>query len=87
MQDLLKSSNPDLPDYLLQPFDFEWLTELGPAIVGSPEEVVDRLSALADLLALDTHLLKMDMGGMPESEYLAMIELFASDVLPQLQRS
>ena len=81
------ASNPDLPTYLLKPFDFAWLTESGPAIVGSPEEVVDRLSSLADLLDLDTHLLKMDMGGMPEAEYLAMIELFGSDVLPQLQRS
>ena len=87
MQELLKSSNPELPDYLLKPFDFEWLTEVGPAIVGSPEEVVDRLSSLADLLDLDTHLLKMDLGGMPEMEYLAMIELFGSDVLPQLQQS
>jgi alkanesulfonate monooxygenase SsuD/methylene tetrahydromethanopterin reductase-like flavin-dependent oxidoreductase (luciferase family) len=85
MQQLLRSSNPDLPEYLVKPFDFAWLTESGPAIVGSPAEVADRLCSLSDLLGLDTHLLKIDMGGMPEAEYLAMIELLGSDVLPVLR--
>ncbi len=57
------------------------------AAMGSPAEIVDRLCALAELLRLDTQLLKLDMGGMREEEGLAMIELFGTDVLPLLPRS
>jgi alkanesulfonate monooxygenase SsuD/methylene tetrahydromethanopterin reductase-like flavin-dependent oxidoreductase (luciferase family) len=56
------------------------------AAMGSPAEIVDRLCALAELLTLDTQLLKIDMRG-PENECLAMIELFGTDVLPLLPRS
>ena len=61
-------------------------TESGPAIVGSPAEVADRLCSLAELLTLDTHLLGIDIDGVAEEECLAMIELFATDVLPRLER-
>jgi hypothetical protein len=84
MQVLLKATNPDLPDYLIKPFNFEWLTTKGPAIVGSPAEFVDRLEAMTAMLDIDLHLIKLDMGGMPESEYLEMIELMGADVLPAL---
>ena len=82
MQVLLKATNPDLPDYLIKPFNFEWLTTKGPAIVGSPAEVADRLNALTEMLGIDVHLIKMDMGGMPEKEYLEMIDLMGAEVLP-----
>ncbi len=57
------------------------------AAMGSPAKIVDRLCSLAELLTLDTQLLKIDMGAIPEEEGLAMIELFGTDVLPQLLRS
>lgn len=85
MQALLKRVNPNLPPYLLKPFDYEWLTTSGPAIVGSPAEVADRLSAMAELLGADTHLLYLDMGGMPPEELREMVELIGSDVIPQLE--
>ena len=62
-----------------------WHVNVGA--MGSPAKMVDRLCALAELLTLDTQLLKIDMGGMPEEEGLAMIELFGTDVLPLLLRS
>ncbi len=84
MHVLLREVNPDLPDYLLKPFDFEWLTTKGPAIVGSPAEVAERLVELSDLLSVDTHLVKMDMGGLPAEDYLAMVDRFGREVLPLL---
>jgi luciferase family oxidoreductase group 1 len=84
MQVMLKQTNPDIPDYLIKPFDYGWLTTKGPAIVGSPAEVADRLNAMSELLGIDTHLVKMDMGGIPQDEYVEMIELFGAEVLPAL---
>ena len=84
MHVLLRQVNPDLPEYLIKPFDFEWLTTKGPAVVGSPAEVVDRLLDLSELLSADTHLVKMDMGGLPADDYLAMVERFGREVLPSL---
>lgn len=84
MQGLLKRVNPDVPSYLLKPFDYQWLASNGPAIVGSPAEVTNRLGAMAELLGADTHLLYLDMGGMPQAELLDMVELIGTDVIPQL---
>ena len=39
---------------------------------------------LAELLHLDTHLLMLDMGGLPDAELCPAIELLGSDVLPKL---
>lgn len=84
MQALLKQVNPDIPDVLMKPFNYGWLTTNGPAICGSPAEVADRLGTLAELLGVDTHLLYLDMGGMPVGELLDMVELLGAEVFPQL---
>ena len=49
-----------------------------------PAEVVDRIGQMRDLLHLDTHLVKFDMGGMPHDEVAATIERFGAEVIPQL---
>jgi alkanesulfonate monooxygenase SsuD/methylene tetrahydromethanopterin reductase-like flavin-dependent oxidoreductase (luciferase family) len=80
MNELLGRINPALPRHM-KPFDYDWLTTKGPAIVGSPAEVVDRIERLSELLDVDTHLIYMDMGGMPEGEFLDMIGLFGGEVI------
>ncbi len=65
-------------------FDFDTLTTTGPAIVGSPDEVADRLNRGAELLTADTNLLYLDMGGMPVGEFRSMVELVGERVIPQL---
>ncbi|MCU1655491.1 MAG: Luciferase family protein [Pseudonocardiales bacterium] len=84
MQQLLGVVNPAVPQHNARPFDFEWLTTNGPAIVGSPAEVIDRIGALSEKLKVTTHLLYMDMGGMPQRELFDAIELVGTDVIPQL---
>ena len=37
-----------------------------------------------ELLHLDTHSLKIDLGGLPDDELFPAIELLGSDVLPKL---
>lgn len=84
MQQLLGVVNKTIPAHNARPFDFGWLTTSGPAIVGSPEEVIDRISVLSDKLQVSTHLLYMDMGGMPYKELYEAIDLVGSDVIPHL---
>jgi alkanesulfonate monooxygenase SsuD/methylene tetrahydromethanopterin reductase-like flavin-dependent oxidoreductase (luciferase family) len=64
-------------------FDFENLSA-GPAIVGSPAEVVDRIGHWRDLFGLSRHLVMFDLGGIPDDRLLATIELFGSEVIPQI---
>jgi alkanesulfonate monooxygenase SsuD/methylene tetrahydromethanopterin reductase-like flavin-dependent oxidoreductase (luciferase family) len=84
MQSLLSRVNKSIPAHNARPFDFDWLTTSGPAIVGSPGEVVDRIATLSEKLKCTTHLLYMDMGGMPQGELFDAIELVGSAVIPQL---
>jgi alkanesulfonate monooxygenase SsuD/methylene tetrahydromethanopterin reductase-like flavin-dependent oxidoreductase (luciferase family) len=81
---ILHRVNPDPPAFAKKPFDFEFLTTRGPAIVGSPAEVVDRLGAVSQTLQADVNLVYLDMGGQPTAEFTAMIELLGSDVIPHL---
>ena len=67
-----------------QSLDFDHVTTHGPAMVGSPAEVADRLSRAAELLTADTHLLSLNMGGCPTEEFIDMIELIGAEIIPQL---
>jgi alkanesulfonate monooxygenase SsuD/methylene tetrahydromethanopterin reductase-like flavin-dependent oxidoreductase (luciferase family) len=83
-QGLLRRVNPSIPDYLLRPFDFDWLCRSGPAIVGSPAEVAERIHTLGDMLGATLHLCYLDMGGLPGGEFLEQVELLSTDVVPAL---
>ncbi|MDD9943887.1 MAG: LLM class flavin-dependent oxidoreductase [Myxococcales bacterium] len=67
-----------------RPMSFDSLLR-GPVICGSPAEVVDRLAHVNELLALDTHILLMDLGGVPFGELRRAVELVGAHVLPQLR--
>lgn len=84
MNDLLGTVNAAVPAHNARPFDFDWLTTSGPAIVGSPDEVTDRIGVLSGQLKLTENLLYMDMGGMPQAELFDAIDLVGSRVIPQL---
>lgn len=84
MQELLQQVNPAIPAHNAHAFDFEWLTTEGPAIVGSPAEATERIAALSARLHTTTHLLYMDMGGMPTEELSEAIDLVGEQVIPAL---
>lgn len=65
--------------------DFETLLK-GPAICGSPAEVVDRLDQVNQLLGLDVHILLMDLGGAPFGALREAMELMGSSVLPHFAK-
>ena len=64
--------------------DFESLLQ-GPAICGSPAEVVERIEVINELLDLDRQLFLVDAGGLPEPLAAEALELMGSDVLPALR--
>ncbi|MET8829863.1 LLM class flavin-dependent oxidoreductase [Streptomyces sp. NPDC004610] len=71
--------------HLPAPPDFDvYIGDDGPAICGSPAEVVDRLGRLHELWGHDLHLLAIDVGGIPYAEVQAATELVAAQVLPQV---
>ncbi|MFP8875336.1 MAG: LLM class flavin-dependent oxidoreductase [Myxococcota bacterium] len=55
----------------------------GPAMCGSPAQVVDQLGELADELQMDLHLAMFDLGGLPEIELRRSMELFGTRVMPE----
>lgn len=66
------------------PFDFdEMLT--GPAICGSPAEVIDRIGHWKDVLGLDRLAFMFDLGGIPVPVMDEAMDLFASEVLPEVR--
>jgi alkanesulfonate monooxygenase SsuD/methylene tetrahydromethanopterin reductase-like flavin-dependent oxidoreductase (luciferase family) len=85
MNTIIPRVNPDPPAFVTKPFDFEFLTTRGPAVVGSPDEFTDQLNRRAELLSADTNLIYLDMGGQPAGEFRDMVELIGSRVLPQLK--
>jgi alkanesulfonate monooxygenase SsuD/methylene tetrahydromethanopterin reductase-like flavin-dependent oxidoreductase (luciferase family) len=62
-------------------FDFDRLCAT-TAICGSPAQALEQMAGMRELLHLDTHVVMMDMGGLPDDELFASIELFGSDVVP-----
>lgn len=84
MNRMIRKVTPDPPAFVNRPFDFSRLITHGPAIVGSPAEVVDRLCGVASDLTSDLNLLSIDMGGQPAKEFLEMTELIGTQVIPQL---
>jgi alkanesulfonate monooxygenase SsuD/methylene tetrahydromethanopterin reductase-like flavin-dependent oxidoreductase (luciferase family) len=66
-----------------RPTDFDSLLD-GPAICGSPAEVVERVQEVDDVLGLDRHLFLLDAGGVPPAVLDDQMDLLATEVLPQL---
>ena len=65
--------------------DFDsFATESGPVLAGSPNEIVDRLSAMHDTLKHDRYIMHMDVGNVPHAAVMKSIELFGTEVLPRV---
>ncbi|HEY4184828.1 MAG TPA: LLM class flavin-dependent oxidoreductase [Polyangia bacterium] len=58
----------------------------GALFVGSPQEIIDKISYERELFGHDRFLAQVDIGGLPYGEVAKVIELLGSDVLPVLRR-
>jgi len=57
----------------------------GMVFVGGPDEIADRILHLHQLLGHTRQILQMDVGGMPQRDFLRGIELLGTEVLPQIR--
>ena len=58
----------------------------GALIVGSPQQVIDKVMLQHELYAHDRLLVHLGLGGLPQREHLAAIELLGAEVAPVLRR-
>ncbi len=73
------SELPTLPDA-----DFDVAIATGPAVAGSPQQVLDRLSEFKEACGLDRQLFHVDDGALPQEHLFESLELLATEVLPKL---
>jgi alkanesulfonate monooxygenase SsuD/methylene tetrahydromethanopterin reductase-like flavin-dependent oxidoreductase (luciferase family) len=59
----------------------------GPILVGSPQQIIDKLMYERELFAHDRFLGEVDIGGLPYAEVAKSIELLATIVLPAMRKS
>jgi alkanesulfonate monooxygenase SsuD/methylene tetrahydromethanopterin reductase-like flavin-dependent oxidoreductase (luciferase family) len=76
------ASQPGGPD--LPPFEVE-AQLAGPAMCGSPAQIIDGIGALREVMAMDLHVPMFDHGGLPQAELQKSIELFGTEVLPKIR--
>lgn len=55
-------------------------------VVGSPQEVIDKLLTYHEIYGLDRALIQIGFGGMPQREVLEAIELLGTEVAPVVRR-
>jgi probable LLM family oxidoreductase len=55
-------------------------------LVGSPQEIADRLITVGKLVGADRYAMQMDWSGVPHSVVMNAIELLGTEVLPQVRQ-
>jgi alkanesulfonate monooxygenase SsuD/methylene tetrahydromethanopterin reductase-like flavin-dependent oxidoreductase (luciferase family) len=55
-------------------------------LVGSPQEIIDKLLAYHVMYGVNRAIIQMGFGGMPQKEHLEAIELLGTEVAPVVRR-
>lgn len=55
-------------------------------LVGSPQEIIDKLLTYHELYGIDRAIFQMGFGGVPQKEHLEAIELLGTEVAPVVRR-
>jgi alkanesulfonate monooxygenase SsuD/methylene tetrahydromethanopterin reductase-like flavin-dependent oxidoreductase (luciferase family) len=58
----------------------------GPIFIGSPQQIVEKLSYEREIFGIDRFIGQLDIGGLPYAKVARAIELLASEVLPLVRR-
>ena len=58
----------------------------GAYYVGSPDDIAERIVDLHRHLGHMRHFLQMDLGGLPQEQFLESITLLATEVKPRVER-
>ncbi|CAD6553428.1 Alkanal monooxygenase alpha chain [Paraburkholderia hiiakae] len=76
-----KSPGPRIPQ---EDFNRSITQSSGP-FVGSPAEIIDKISLLHELTGMDRFVAQVDIGGMPFNKIAGMIDLLAEKVIPHVR--
>ncbi|MHC4931825.1 MAG: LLM class flavin-dependent oxidoreductase [Planctomycetota bacterium] len=79
----LQMSRPGSP---VLPFRAKDLID-GPAMCGSPAQVIDCMGRLEEEVGMELHLAMFDLGGLPEDSLRRSIELYGEHVLPEFAKA
>jgi probable LLM family oxidoreductase len=61
-------------------------TPRGGLLVGSPQEVIDKIMVFHDIYGIDRIVIQMGFGGVPHGDHLAAIERLGTEVAPVVRR-
>ena len=64
----------------------EWTSPDGPMLIGSPQQVIDKLMKHHELLGISRFIGQIDVGSMPSGMAQDSLELFATEVAPVLRK-
>jgi alkanesulfonate monooxygenase SsuD/methylene tetrahydromethanopterin reductase-like flavin-dependent oxidoreductase (luciferase family) len=63
------------------------ITKRGANVVGSPQQVIDKILYQHEIFGHDRFLLQMSVGSVPHNKLLRSIELFATEVAPAVGKA
>jgi alkanesulfonate monooxygenase SsuD/methylene tetrahydromethanopterin reductase-like flavin-dependent oxidoreductase (luciferase family) len=87
-RDYLAPKTPGGRGFVVDRPSFEELAgPRGAIMVGSPQEVIDKILCENDLFDLDRFMGQVDLGGLPRDTVLKSIELFATEVAPVIRKA
>jgi probable LLM family oxidoreductase len=64
----------------------QYARDASSLLVGSPQEIADRLITVGKLVGADRYAMQMDWSGVPHSVVMNAIELLGTEVLPQVRQ-
>jgi hypothetical protein len=83
----LRPKTPGGRGWAVSPGDFAQIARLaGALMIGSPQEIIDKIMAEHALLGTDRFLGQADLGGLPPSLVRQSIELFAAEIAPVIRK-
>jgi alkanesulfonate monooxygenase SsuD/methylene tetrahydromethanopterin reductase-like flavin-dependent oxidoreductase (luciferase family) len=79
--------NPSLPGTSTIWDSYETFLERSSALVGSPQQVIDKVHVYYDALGMTLLTAGGHQRGLTRTQFIDSLELFQSDVAPELRRS
>ena len=73
------------PSYSRQQFE-AGRTKEGALFVGSPNEIVDKISYMHELFGITRFVAHIDVGGAPHKDLMKTIELYGKEIAPRLKK-
>ncbi|WP_326731569.1 LLM class flavin-dependent oxidoreductase [Streptomyces phaeochromogenes] len=86
-REYLRPKTPDGRGWLVGPDEYRQIAgPVGALMIGSPQEVIDKILTERELLGTDRFLGQIDLGGLPPHLVNRSIELYATEVAPAIRK-